>query len=479
MEYVPLGQPGGNMNMTTSSRRPGRSHATSALLTLGALVGGLGCVKGSEKADVLPEYFQQRYGGGESEKLARQVAGSYALVVPADAKRWLASLESEEVKSALGRQRVGVGPFRHIFPTEKEGTYGSGIDYSRQAIEGLESMRLFAAVGMASATGMSDEDYTVDLKLVRQSGRVDCQVVIQDDKGVAFAGLVPLVYRCPERRSAQAMRAATGGTVVKTELPTVYIVGSSPERYADQSAFARRIGQFAAWKITELKAPKDAGLAGRTLEFPSIRSALHSLPPGSKIRLGPGTYREPVVLDRPVEIVGEGQSGSAIIECPGGNAVSMRTPTATLRNLTVRNRRRNEKDASAAIWVFMGRLLLDGCDISSDADCGAGAKGSATELVLKRCRVHDCRSSGVFYAGNAKGTVEDCTIQGNRLSGIAIRDGSDPRVLSSDISRNGQYGVKAWRGAKGRIEGCTLNGNRRGRTSIAPGCATKVVGGAR
>ena len=37
--------------------------------------------------------------------------------------------------------------------------------------------------------------------------------------------------------------------------------------------------------------------------------------------------------------------------------------------------------------------------------------------------------------------VEDCTVVGNKLNGLLVRDGAGPRVLRNVITGNGAFGI--------------------------------------
>lgn len=44
-------------------------------------------------------------------------------------------------------------------------------------------------------------------------------------------------------------------------------------------------------------------------------------------------------------------------------------------------------------------------------------------------------------AGGSEMKVEDCTIEGNKLNGLLIRDGASPQVLRTTVTNNSAFGI--------------------------------------
>ncbi|NBT27821.1 MAG: hypothetical protein EBT09_15060, partial [Actinobacteria bacterium] len=61
-----------------------------------------------------------------------------------------------------------------------------------------------------------------------------------------------------------------------------------------------------------------------------------SVVPGTLLVVKPGIYREALVLDRDVEIVGEGDRALIVVEATDTDAITVTADRAVVRNLTVR-----------------------------------------------------------------------------------------------------------------------------------------------
>ncbi|NBT26511.1 MAG: protein kinase, partial [Actinobacteria bacterium] len=99
-------------------------------------------------------------------------------------------------------------------------------------------------------------------------------------------------------------------------------------------------------------------------DFVTIGEAIRtSVVPGTLITVKPGIYREALVIDRDVEIVGEGDRARIVVEATDAHAVTVTADRAVVRNLTVRAV--GAEVDSGAVWVAQGRTVIEGCDLTS------------------------------------------------------------------------------------------------------------------
>jgi hypothetical protein len=173
---------------------------------------------------------------------------------------------------------------------------------------------------------------------------------------------------------------------------------------------------------------------------PSINDAIRAAPPRSRILVGPGVYHESVVIDRPVEIVGDGPRADIVIESHDGDAVVMMAREAGVRGLTLRCRAGANGHAVFAVDVPMGRLLLEDCDITSDSLACVGLHGSLSRPVVRGCLIHGGAKEGVLAYDGASGLFEDCEIRENALAGVVERDGGTATLRGCRVEGNGGGG---------------------------------------
>jgi parallel beta-helix repeat protein len=248
----------------------------------------------------------------------------------------------------------------------------------------------------------------------------------------------------------------------------------------------------------------------------TLTAALNAAEAGDRILVLPGLYREGIVIDKPVEIVGDGELGDAIIEASGSAVVLFKTTMGRIANLVLR------QSGGAGQWfcvdIVQGRLDLEDCDITSQSLSCVAIHGGA-DPRLRRNRIHD--GGGVHVYENGQGTLEDNDIFAITLAGVEIKDGSNPTLRrnrihdgkstgahvhsngqgtleDSEISGNAEAGVTVWgeanpvfrrntitknkleavwicQGGRGVFEDNDLRGNVRGTWNLAPDCAANVV----
>ena len=177
----------------------------------------------------------------------------------------------------------------------------------------------------------------------------------------------------------------------------------------------------------------------------------------------PGVYKEGLVIDKPLEIVGDGSLEEIIVEAEGADAVLFKTTMGRLVNLTLRQ-------AGGGEWfgvdIAQGRLELEACDISSESLACVAIHGGAAPS-LKRNRIHDGKQSGVFVYENGQGILEENDIAGNARAGVTIKTGGNPTLRGNRINKNGYEAVWVYEGGVGTLEDNDLRENARGAWDIA------------
>jgi hypothetical protein len=162
----------------------------------------------------------------------------------------------------------------------------------------------------------------------------------------------------------------------------------------------------------------------KLVSFTSIQAAVMTVPPGSTIKVCPGTYNEQVTIAQPLNLVGvvSGNAARAVIAVPAAKGLQ---PNVT--------------SAVTGVWLpyfaqFAAQVLVQTpgpvniTDISVD---GAGANlGCSTTLEWL---------AGIFYASGSSGTVNRVTTR-NQLdqscgNGIWVENGP-PNTLTVTIENS-------------------------------------------
>jgi len=204
-------------------------------------------------------------------------------------------------------------------------------------------------------------------------------------------------------------------------------------------------------------------------DYPSLGEALRAAAPGAHILVRPGLYREGLVIDRPVEIIGQGAREEIVIAQADASCIRMRTGEATVRGLTLRGEAGGGRGGEGffAVDIPQGRLTLEDCEITSDSLSCIGIHNDLTDPIIRRCRIHTSADSGVYFFDAARGTVEDCDIYDSRNVGVAITGRATPVIRRCAVRGGGDAGVVAWGGGGGLVEECEISGNAKAGVGVS------------
>ena len=253
-------------------------------------------------------------------------------------------------------------------------------------------------------------------------------------------------------------------------------------------------------------------------DFTTVSAAIKAARPGDRILVRPGLYEESLVVDKPLEILGDGPVAEIEIRARSANALLFRASIGRVANLTL------HQAGGEGTWfgvdITQGRLDLEGCDISSQSlacvairngadprlrrnhlhdgkaggaviyDSGLGTLEdnditghaySGVEILtggnptLRRNQIHDGKAGGVYVHDNGLGTLEDNDITGNANAGVSIDVGGNPTLRHNRVNRNGYQAVWIRDGGRGVLEDNDLTGNRGGAWDIDDDCIANVT----
>jgi parallel beta-helix repeat protein len=246
-------------------------------------------------------------------------------------------------------------------------------------------------------------------------------------------------------RDLAARAAAASVATVGSET-----AGSRPpaERVVQSDAIAERARQATTPIVRVVDALRGPHRA--------VTEAVAAASPGDRILVRPGTYEGGIVLDKPLEIVGEGNPSEVVIHATGTNALAFRTTLGRVANLALKQLGGGDY---FAVDVGQGRLTLEGCHIESASLAGVAIHGAEAEPILRNNRIQRCVQSGVIVFDSARGQLEENDIASNRAFGIVVRGGAAP-VLRGNRVHDNEYGGVQVDGGAGRIEDNVISSNR-------------------
>jgi parallel beta-helix repeat protein len=201
-------------------------------------------------------------------------------------------------------------------------------------------------------------------------------------------------------------------------------------------------------------------------DFTTVGSAVKAAKAGDRILVRPGLYEESVVVNKPLEILGDGPVEEIEIRARGAHALLFRASIGRVANLTLRQA--DGKGTWYGVDITQGRLDLEGCDISSQAGACVAIHNGA-DPRLRRNQIHDGKSSGVYVYDNGLGTLEDNDITANTLAGVSIKTGGNPALRRNQIHDGRSGGVFVYDNGLGTLEDNDITANALAGVEIKTG----------
>ncbi|HAA26630.1 MAG TPA: hypothetical protein DCE56_01790 [Cyanobacteria bacterium UBA8553] len=200
-------------------------------------------------------------------------------------------------------------------------------------------------------------------------------------------------------------------------------------------------------------------------DYSTIGEAIAHAKPGTHIFIRPGVYKESLVIDKPLEIIGDGPLAEIIIESEDSNCLLMQTDQALVRGITF-----SETGRHYTVNIPQGKLILEECDLTANSNYTVVAIGGSTaNPIIRRCQIHDGKWNGIWVSNNARGTVENCEIFDNGSSGIGIGQGANLIIRGCQINWNGGKAIAVYNKGNAIVEDCDLTDNASGSWDIEQG----------
>jgi len=167
-------------------------------------------------------------------------------------------------------------------------------------------------------------------------------------------------------------------------------------------------------------------------DYTTITEAINGASPGAKILVRRGVYDEDIIIDKPLDIKGEGDLGDVVVRAVKNDTVLFKANRGKISNLMLKQYKKDK----IGLNIIKGNLDVEDCDISSDNSSCIAIHGGAYPKI-KNSKVHGSNENGILIFDNGQGVIDGNNIYGNALSGISIKDDSNPAVINNRIHDNG------------------------------------------
>jgi parallel beta-helix repeat protein len=201
-------------------------------------------------------------------------------------------------------------------------------------------------------------------------------------------------------------------------------------------------------------------------DFATIGEAIEEAGPGDRILVRPGRYQEGLVVNKPLEILGDGPLADIEVEARGQSVLVFKANIGRIANLTLRQV--GGEGQWFGVNITQGRLALEGCDISSQSMACVAIRDGA-DPRLRRNTIHHSKRSGVHVFDDSLGTLEDNDITANAHNGVVIRTSGSPTLRRNQIHDNDQSGVHVFDSGVGTLEDNDITANGLSGVEIGAG----------
>jgi parallel beta-helix repeat protein len=194
-----------------------------------------------------------------------------------------------------------------------------------------------------------------------------------------------------------------------------------------------------------------------------VGEAIRAASSGDRIFVRPGRYEESLLIDKPLEIIGDGPLARIEIVGAFDHVLNFRAETGLVVNLTLPQ---PSEPPHQGVFIVRGELHLEGCDISSRTGSGVYILGGS-KPILRRNVIHFAKEVGVVFQKGGGGTLEDNEIAASQLASVELQAGSDPVLRRNVIRASQEHGVYIHDDGRGTFEENQITGSKKSGVAIA------------
>jgi parallel beta-helix repeat protein len=192
-------------------------------------------------------------------------------------------------------------------------------------------------------------------------------------------------------------------------------------------------------------------------DYYTISEAIIAAKSGTKILVQEGVYRESLIINKPLEIIGDGKISDIVLDCIDSNCILMKTEIAKIQGLTISSRVSLEKNKYFAIKIPQGKLILEDCDITSHSYSSILISGLTATPTIRNCKIHDSKGSGIIISNNACPIIEKCDIFSNMGINISVSQKAKPIIKNCRIYDGESVGIRFSDESGGLLEDCDIS----------------------
>ncbi|MCX7422258.1 MAG: right-handed parallel beta-helix repeat-containing protein [Planctomycetia bacterium] len=190
-------------------------------------------------------------------------------------------------------------------------------------------------------------------------------------------------------------------------------------------------------------------------DFRSIQAAINAATPGDVVVVKPGIYRQRLLLEKSLDMLGDGPASDIIVECDDKSCLTVNADSASVNGLSFRLTKKDY--IASAIKVINGDARIEDCIIVGG--CNIEGDFLAPKAVLINCQFQGTHGRpGVLVKQMGRATIQNCKFRGGDASGILVRLKGEATIEGCDICEN-NLGITICEEGKATIRNCQIRGS--------------------
>ena len=184
-------------------------------------------------------------------------------------------------------------------------------------------------------------------------------------------------------------------------------------------------------------------------EHKSIQQAVEAAAPGDEILVGPGTYKENILIARPVVLRSSAGASKTVIEAADGALPSIKVEKTS--NVTIRGFSATGSHIAGAYLTGSSNITLAECTLTKNTS-GIIMHGT-TESSIRENISNSNAQYGLYMEKSHKNTIERNTASLNQDKGFFISNSNNNTISANSVNLNSWDGIMLYASTGNTVKG--------------------------
>jgi len=178
----------------------------------------------------------------------------------------------------------------------------------------------------------------------------------------------------------------------------------------------------------------------------TIQEGVNNATAGYTVYVYNGTYRERVIVDIQLDLIGESRENVIVDGYGGGYPFKVTANDVSIDTFTIMN-------GSYAIYLYKpSNTVVINCDVYNNTNYAIYASQSSNNIITN-CNTYN-NKRGIYLTGSSDNIITNCNVYNNSNYGIYITTSSNSNITNCNVYNNIEYGLYIYKSS-----GCELRDN--------------------